>query len=72
MHIYLFSFKGFDIFEQSETPISEFLKTELKNFSQGLELNHLCLSLGLTCLPDGSLAISYFLLLIHKHVYAYV
>ena len=47
---------------------SEFLKTEFKTFSRGLELNHLCLSLGLTCLPDGFLAIGYFLLLINKHV----
>ena len=71
MHIYLLSFKWFDIFEQSETHISEFLKTEL-SFFQGLELNHLCLSLGLTCVPDGFLAIGYFLLLINKHVCAYV
>ena len=47
---------------------SEFLKTEFKTFSRGLELNHLCLSLGLMCLPDGFLAIGYFLLLINKHV----
>lgn len=72
-HAYLSPFlQFFDIFGQSEAHIGRFFQTELKNFFRVLELRHLCLSLGLTCLPDAFLDTGYFLALINEHTHTCV